>query len=277
MPAAGASKPWAVQRGLRAGPLRRHETRLRKELVTDALAYGGVPELPVSASSGTRTPSPSFAEPVPPAVAREYKDIDLVTLKGKGKDVVALLRELGYAPQERFNVINGHERLLFHDLANGRQLDVFVGAFRMCHEIPVTQRIALDPIAVPLAELLLTKLQVVQLNEKDRRDIVALYDHDIADSDGDTVNGAEVGRACAPTTGASGVRLAARSSAYARASATTTCPPAAASACSTGSTGSRQPSSAHRSHAPGACAIASATASSGTPTPRKSAAETMPR
>lgn len=45
MPAAGASKPWAVQRGLRAGPLRRHETRLRKELVTDALAYGGVPEL----------------------------------------------------------------------------------------------------------------------------------------------------------------------------------------------------------------------------------------
>lgn len=135
--------------------------------------------------------------PVPPAVAREYKDIDLVTLKGKGKDVVALLRELGYAPQERFNVINGHERLLFHDLANGRQLDVFVGAFRMCHEIPVTQRIALDPIAVPLAELLLTKLQVVQLNEKDRRDIVALYDHDIADSDGDTVNGAEVGRLCA--------------------------------------------------------------------------------
>jgi hypothetical protein len=137
-------------------------------------------------------------EPMPAALARGYKDIDLVTLKGKGKDVVGLLRELGYEPQDRFNAMNGHERLLFHDLANGRQLDVFVGAFRMCHEIPVTQRIALDPIAVPLAELLLTKLQVVQLNEKDRRDIVALlYDHDIADSDGDMVNGAEVGRLCA--------------------------------------------------------------------------------
>ena len=137
-------------------------------------------------------------EPMPPALAREYKDIDLVTLKGKGKDVIALLRELGYEPKERFNAMNGHERLLFHDLANRRQLDVFVGAFRMCHEIPVTQRIALDPIAVPLAELLLTKLQVVQLNEKDQRDIIALlYDHDVAESDGETVNGAEVGRLCA--------------------------------------------------------------------------------
>jgi hypothetical protein len=138
------------------------------------------------------------SEPVPAALAREYQDIDLVTLKGKGKDVGALLRDLGYAPQERFNAINGHERLLFHDLANGRQLDVFVGAFRMCHEIPVTGRIVLDPVAVPLAELLLTKLQVVKLNEKDQRDIVALlYDHDVAESDGDTVNGAEVGRLCA--------------------------------------------------------------------------------
>jgi len=137
-------------------------------------------------------------EPMPPALARDYKDIDLVTLKGKGKDVAALLTDAGYEPHKQFNAMHGHERLLFHDLANSRQLDVFVGAFRMCHEIPVTQRIALDPVAVPLAELLLTKLQVVQLNEKDQRDIVALlYDHDVAESDGDTVNGAEVARLCA--------------------------------------------------------------------------------
>ncbi len=138
------------------------------------------------------------SEPIPPALVRDYKDIDLVTLKGKGKDVVALLSDVGYEPQKQFNAINGHERLLFHDLANGRQLDVFVGAFRMCHEIPVTDRIALDPIALPLAELLLTKLQVVKLNEKDRRDIVALlYDHDVAESDGNAINGTEVARLCA--------------------------------------------------------------------------------
>jgi hypothetical protein len=104
---------------------------------------------------------------------------------------------MGYQPQEQFNAMNSHERLLFHDLGNGRQLDVFVGAFRMCHQIPITDRITLDPMTLPLAELLLTKLQIVNLNEKDLRDIVAiLHHHEIADHDGDTINATRVAQLC---------------------------------------------------------------------------------
>jgi hypothetical protein len=132
-----------------------------------------------------------------PGLSREYKDIDFVTLKGRSKAIVRFMEEMGYESSQQFNAMNGHERLLFYDLANGRQLDVFVGIFRMCHEIPITDRITLDPMTLPLAELLLTKLQIVNLNEKDLRDIVAiLHHHEIADRDGDTINGSRVAQLC---------------------------------------------------------------------------------
>lgn len=128
-----------------------------------------------------------------PAVRREPKDIDLVTLRGKGTAVSALMKAAGYEESEEFNNLNGHRRLLFFDVANNRQVDVFVGEFEMCHAIPITERIELDKQSVPLAELLLTKLQVVRLNEKDQSDILAvLSSHPVGDSDDETINAAYI-------------------------------------------------------------------------------------
>ena len=70
----------------------------------------------------------------------------------------------------------------------------------MCHSIPITERIELHPSAVPLAELLLTKMQIVELNAKDQADILTiLYHHDVAETDdgGGVVNAARVARLCA--------------------------------------------------------------------------------
>jgi Uncharacterised nucleotidyltransferase len=133
------------------------------------------------------------AQAVHPALARPYQDLDLVTTRKQGRAAAKLLRDLGYEPNERFNATNGATRLVFYDLEHERQVDVFVGEFRMCHAIPIADRLHLDPDTVPLAELLLTKLQIVQLNEKDLRDIWAiLYEHDVADHDDDVVNAAYV-------------------------------------------------------------------------------------
>ncbi|MDX6533939.1 MAG: hypothetical protein QOF68_1683 [Gaiellales bacterium] len=124
-----------------------------------------------------------------PAFKRQYKDIDVVVPKGGGRDGAKLLLELGYTPNETFNVMNGNRRLLFYDLTNERQLDVFIGSFEMCHAIPVAERMHVDPRTVPLAELLLTKLQVIELNEKDRRDALALlHHHELASDDENHVN-----------------------------------------------------------------------------------------
>jgi hypothetical protein len=109
-----------------------------------------------------------------PALVRPYKDIDLVTMRGASRRVIEYMDAMGYIAHSEFNTLNGHKRLLFFDEPHQRQVDVFVGVFEMCHTIPITNRLAAHPVTVPLAELLLTKLQVVELNEKDLRDVLAL-------------------------------------------------------------------------------------------------------
>jgi hypothetical protein len=133
-----------------------------------------------------------------PAFARSYVDIDFVTGKKTVRAATELFRTAGYVPHVAFNALHGQERLLFFDEENDRQVDVFVGAFSMCHRIPIDQRLTVDPISIPLAELLLTKLQVIELNEKDIRDTLALlHDHPVGDTDGEVLNGGRVAELCA--------------------------------------------------------------------------------
>lgn len=135
---------------------------------------------------------------VPEEFARPYRDIDLVTTRKHGRAAGRVLSELGYIANERFNAMNGSTRLVFYDEEHNRQIDVFVGEFRMCHEIPIAARLDLEPETVPLAELLLTKLQIVNLNDKDLQDIWAiLHEHEVADHDEDSVNAAYVARVLA--------------------------------------------------------------------------------
>jgi hypothetical protein len=130
--------------------------------------------------------------------AREFKDIDLVTRGKKSREVTDLVESLGYTPDHAFNALNSGRRALFYDVAHERQLDMFIGGFQMCHKIPVADRLDVDPTTIPLAELLLTKLQIIELNEKDLRDILALViEHEIADHDSDAINAAYIAKLCA--------------------------------------------------------------------------------
>ncbi len=138
------------------------------------------------------------APELPEAFARSYADLDVITTRSNRHAAAAFLREEGYEPHVAFNALNGNERLLFFDQENGRQVDVFVGAFRMCHCVPLEARLEVDRISIPLAELLLTKLQVIELNEKDVRDALALlHGHDIGEEDGEIVNATRVAALCA--------------------------------------------------------------------------------
>lgn len=126
---------------------------------------------------------------LPEPLQRPYRDLDLVAAPKSGRATLRFLVEMGYESNERFNAMNGHERLVVYDVKHGRQVDVFVGSFHMCHRIPIANRLDLDPKTVPLAELVLTKLQVVRLNEKDLKDIYGLLlEHEIGDNDDDTIN-----------------------------------------------------------------------------------------
>jgi hypothetical protein len=138
------------------------------------------------------------APELPPSLAREYKDIDFAVTKKGGGAADRLLRDAGYEPHVAFNAMHARERGLYYDDRNGRQVDLFIHAFRMCHEIPLGDRLQVETQTVPLAELMLTKLQIIEVNEKDIRDTVLLFHgHPIADHDDGAVNGARIAELCA--------------------------------------------------------------------------------
>ncbi|MFZ9857887.1 MAG: hypothetical protein ACO3F2_06090 [Roseiflexaceae bacterium] len=101
---------------------------------------------------------------------RSYRDIDLAIPAKSQAAVTDLLQTHGYHADREFNLLNGDNRMLFH--CNDYQIDVFVAEFAMCHRIPLS--FDAHPYTVAVAELLLTKLQIIELNPKDAYDGCAL-------------------------------------------------------------------------------------------------------
>ena len=124
------------------------------------------------------------------SLVRPYPDLDFVLADKRSDRVEALLEKLDYRPNRSFNLLNGDRRLLFYDESGEGQIDVFVNNFHMCHTIPIdVGRLTLEPLTLPLAELFLTKMQIVQLNEKDVRDLCALLlDHSFGEGDEEMFN-----------------------------------------------------------------------------------------
>ena len=132
------------------------------------------------------------------SLERAYPDIDLVTDRSSAKALAELLPALGYTPNKAFNTLSGDRRQLYQDELHGRQIDVFIGDFEMCHRLPLAARLDVEPITVPLAELFLSKAQIVQLNRKDVLDLLALLlDHPIGPGDDETINSSRIADLCA--------------------------------------------------------------------------------
>jgi hypothetical protein len=115
------------------------------------------------------------------SLQRSYPDLDFFGRGKQGRQIRKLFTDLGYEPNQRFNALHGATRLIFEDEKNQRVVDLFLDVFRMCHTLHLGDRLALDDYTIPISDLLLTKLQVVEINEKDIRDLLAiLKDHDAA-------------------------------------------------------------------------------------------------
>jgi Uncharacterised nucleotidyltransferase len=138
------------------------------------------------------------ARELPTALDRADKDLDFAVTRKGASAADQILREAGYQPNVSFNTMHARERGLYFDEDHGRQVDLFVHVFRMCHEITLGDRLEINSSTVPLAELLLTKLQIIEVNEKDIRDtLLLLHGHEVAEHDDDAVNGARIAELCA--------------------------------------------------------------------------------
>jgi hypothetical protein len=124
-------------------------------------------------------------------------DIDLIAPARSERRIAALLTDLGYTGEKEFNARHGDRRLIFWDQSRDRKLEVFVGVFVMCHSLPLGERLDVDAETVPLAELLLTKLQIVELNEKDLCDMHSLLiTHEVGGADHEQINSQRIAALC---------------------------------------------------------------------------------
>ena len=140
-------------------------------------------ELRVSGGVAIAMVCPSAGDGV---LARTYADVDFVALTGSSEAIESCFTGLGYVAEEEFNALHSHDRMFFQDVDQQREADVFIDGVRACHHLDVRDRLGVWRRTLSPADLLLSKLQVVETNEKDYKDAIALLcDHDLtADESG---------------------------------------------------------------------------------------------
>jgi hypothetical protein len=136
--------------------------------VAHAAAERGVP-LRLLGGQAVRLLTPAF-----PPRARAGQDLDLASISAAKQQVESFLAELGFEGDRRFNALHGHKQLFFAGPGGEPVVDVIMDRLHMCHVLEFGDRIARMPYTLDVADLLLSKLQVVEQNEKDVQDITYL-------------------------------------------------------------------------------------------------------
>jgi hypothetical protein len=136
-------------------------------LVRDAAERG----IPVRLVGGlaVRALCPAF----PPRV-RTGQDLDLASVSSARAPLTAFVQERGFAPDKFFNNLHGHKQLYFASPTDGRALDVLLDRLDMCHVLEFRDRIDRLPMTLDATDLLLSKLQIFEVNEKDLQDAIYL-------------------------------------------------------------------------------------------------------
>lgn len=134
-----------------------------------------------------------------PAFERTYADIDFAAYGRQARELTAAISGLGYREDREVSITSEGRRAIFdHPTAPRVHLDVFFDELEFCHRIPLGGRLEADRPTIPLAELLLSKLQIVKLNEKDVIDaILLLLDHELGRGDADVIDLERIARLCA--------------------------------------------------------------------------------
>jgi hypothetical protein len=108
----------------------------------------------------------------PPRLRRD-QDIDFACMSKERKKAAAYLEQSSCEPDKRFNNLNG-DRQMYFTAPSGRPIDVMVDRLAMCHNLDLRPSFSRQPLTIDAIDVLLSKLQIVELNEKDAHDIVHL-------------------------------------------------------------------------------------------------------
>jgi len=132
------------------------------------------------------------------ALGRAYTDIDFAAYSRQTKQIQELMASLGYTENREVFISSEGDRAIYENPASGLHVDVFYEKLDFCHVIRWEGRLEVDSPNIPLTELLLEKMQIVRINEKDVIDtIMLLLEHPLGEHDKETINIKRAAELCA--------------------------------------------------------------------------------
>jgi hypothetical protein len=132
------------------------------------------------------------------AMGRAFTDIDFGAYGRQNKQIAEMMAKMGYTENREVYIASEGERAIFDKPETGLHVDIFYEKLDFCHAIYWKDRLEIDSPTIPLTELLLEKMQIVQINEKDVIDtIMLLLEHPLGDTDKETINIKRAAQLCA--------------------------------------------------------------------------------
>jgi len=121
---------------------------------------------------------------------RRLTDVDVMTYsKVKSEEVDRYFADQGFEKQQHY-IWHASTRDLFLN-KDGLLVDVFRDKLEFCHTVYFKNRLNSDLLTIPLEEMVLQKLQIVQINDKDFKDLSVLFlEHAVADGSQDSIDAA---------------------------------------------------------------------------------------
>jgi hypothetical protein len=115
-----------------------------------------------------------------PQLCRPIHDIDYASYKCHRRELSEIIEGRGLKPRKELNVLYAASRQIFDLPGTDTELavDVIFDELRMNHTIPLKRRLSINRLTLLPEDLLLTKLQIVELTEKDTYDTIALLLND---------------------------------------------------------------------------------------------------
>ncbi|HYV79362.1 MAG TPA: hypothetical protein VE979_14625 [Streptosporangiaceae bacterium] len=113
--------------------------------------------------------------------ARDYADLDFAVGKPASQRFRAILEGRGYLPDKFFNGLHGATRLYYGAPDGQWSVDIVIDELTMSHRLDLRGQLDGPGPTLSPADLLLTKLQVWEINRKDLGDAACLLaDHGLA-------------------------------------------------------------------------------------------------
>ena len=112
---------------------------------------------------------------------RALTDVDFGAEKKQNRAIRDFLVARGYVPDEGIYMASEGARHAYLHRDTGLNVDVFADELYFCHRIPFKGRLDLDNPTICTTDLLLEKMQIVEINLKDFKDtIVLMLEHPLS-------------------------------------------------------------------------------------------------